>query len=689
MNQKQTLFSLALCAALTGCATGVLSSYKENSQKWLENIYQGKLDTAMPEGDKQDVLYNMERGMLENLRTDYPNSNKYLEAAHQQLDAWTTRWLNTTQAQVQTQAISLLANDNFNDYEPKGYERSLLNTYQALNYLAMNDFDNARVSIKRMYQTEQAIQNYNQFLYNQAKLEQEKQDREASSESLRSKMLAENSLAEYQSDSVLKLKNSYQNSLGHYLAGFIFEALGEPSLARPGYVKAKQLNPDNKLIDESIANIDKGVKPAPGTTELLLIEEIGHAPQVESVQTLIPVNMQEFGASEECFQTINVFFPKLVPDKGHQDAYDIEINDRSIRPVPMVDTNLMASRAIADNVPHIVARNVAAAARNIALAKAACSNKDPGLGGLLNLGAFIGGVMLDRADERSMIMLPRRINISRISLPYGIHRIRLMVNGRAQEKDIALNQPYQIASFRVLGGQVFFKTQASVPQALANVRETPRKLSPAPLTNTRSSDRKPADAPIAQADARQLILFAGPEEEAVHEAPAAAIGAETPPVIRADAPRENKPVAMRAVTAPVAAPDIERLIQQIIIADNTLSGASASQAFAPTPAQHDLPRLDTTPVTEANATVTDSAPAMPTRWSLQLGAFKGQSNARQATEQLKSRGFNAFVASSEDGLFRVFVGQEAQRDAAEQLKRAVHQQLGKSGFVVASPVTAL
>ena len=43
------------------------------------------------------------------------------------------------------------------------------------------------------------------------------------------------------------LKNGYQSALSHYLAGFVYESLGEPSLAAPGYRLANELQPDHPL----------------------------------------------------------------------------------------------------------------------------------------------------------------------------------------------------------------------------------------------------------------------------------------------------------------------------------------------------------------------------------------------------------------------------------------------------------
>ena len=52
---------------------------------------------------------------------------------------------------------------------------------------------------------------------------------------------------------MLALKNGYQNALSHYLAGFMYEVLGESGLAAPGYRKAIELKPETGVLKRACA----------------------------------------------------------------------------------------------------------------------------------------------------------------------------------------------------------------------------------------------------------------------------------------------------------------------------------------------------------------------------------------------------------------------------------------------------
>jgi hypothetical protein len=457
--KKQGLLLLLVISPLllTGCVNNPFSSYKTTSDRQIAKIYNGNLKSAMSAKETPDVLYNMEYGMLLRIGAQYDDSNIYFSRAQQSVDIWLNSWQKTA-----NETAAMLINDSSAPYQPKGYEKTFLATYYAMNQVDLNSYDNARVEIMRMYQFEQAIKDYNQLMYNKAEIASEQRQKDKTQNYLYQEILKNYDFKDINSPRVLALKNSYQNAFGHYLAGFVFEALNEPSLARPGYVNAGQLNPTNTLIQKSINNLDRGVRPGPNMTDLLIVEEVGHAPQLQSMEAHVAIHLNLVGNNNSCVNMINVFYPQLVLDKTNASSYDYLLDTTTMSPLPMVDVDLMSARALHDDVPHIIARNVAAALRNIATAQAACATGDQQTSSWLQLGAALTGAVLDRADERTLTLLPSKININRVILAYGKHSISVTVNGQIHTQEITLTKPYQIITFRIMGDQVFFDTQHSM-----------------------------------------------------------------------------------------------------------------------------------------------------------------------------------------------------------------------------------
>jgi hypothetical protein len=461
---KQIIFVImtGLTLFLTSCAHNPLSSYKDTSDQTLSKIYQGQRTAAMKAQDTPDPLYNMEYGLLLRLNQEYEPSNLYFGRAQQSMDLWANSWASTRSGQASANLASLLINDQVNGYQARGYEKSFLATFYALNHLSLNNFNSARIEVKRMYELEQATQNYNEALYQKEKISTQNEKNNENTSNLRKEILSKYDFSDISSPQVLALKNSYQNAFGHYLAGFIFEALNEPSLARPGYVKAGQLSPTNPLIQKSIDALDQGGHSKPGFTDLLIVEEVGHAPQIQSVQISFPMSLNLSHQKMPCINMINIFYPKLILDTQNRPLYAYMIDTRQIMPLPLVDVDLMSARTLHDGLPHLISRNMTAALRNIATAQAICSQQNQALGSLLQMGVGIATATIDKSDERTLTLLPSKININRVSLTYGKHTIRVPLQGVSYAQEILLNQPYQIITFRIMGSQVLFDTQRSM-----------------------------------------------------------------------------------------------------------------------------------------------------------------------------------------------------------------------------------
>lgn len=439
-------------------------NYRANANARLVSLEQGDVAGAMPSGSNDDVLHNMEAGTIQRIGSQYKNSNQSFQNAQQQINVWASSWRNTTSGKMSTAAASLLLNDNVNDYQAKGFEKSLVATYSAMNQLDLNNLDNARVAIKQMYETEEAIESFNQATYN-AERQKQKEIRtngDKNENALYQKINTEFNFPDLNSPAVLRLRNSYQNAFSHYLAGFVFQALGEPSLSRPGYLKAGQLQPRNALIQQSINNLDNNVMPAAKQTDLLIVQTVGHAPQIKSMQKTLFFNYVSGsrGDRRSCLKQITLFYPKLIIDKDNASRYQYTIDKKSYTPIPMTNVNLMAKRALKDEMPHIILRNVSAVIRDGVLQQMACSNNNGNLA--LQLGAGLVGVFLNRADERSWTTLPAFININRQKISYGKHMISVTVNGQTYTKTFKLDQPYQLLSYRIINNRVFFQLQQSM-----------------------------------------------------------------------------------------------------------------------------------------------------------------------------------------------------------------------------------
>ena len=128
--------------------------------------------------------------------------------------------------------------DKLRTYEPHDYEKVMLLTYMALNDLAMGRFDEARVAIKQTHELEAQIALARAKELAEVEAEAKKRGARTSFKELNGYPVET-----IDNPQVNALKNGYQSALSHSFAGFVYEALDEPSLAAPGYRLANELQP--------------------------------------------------------------------------------------------------------------------------------------------------------------------------------------------------------------------------------------------------------------------------------------------------------------------------------------------------------------------------------------------------------------------------------------------------------------
>lgn len=444
------ILCLALC--LTGCAA--FRSYDKELNQTTNLAAVGKVDEAIKQldrdnkGKNKDLLYYLELGMMQRWVDRYPESQKAWMSANETVQAW-EHTAQTDPSKLLPGAASYVINDKMRPYEGHDYEKVMLLTYIALNYLALGDYENARVAIKQTHELESVIADLR--AKELAKVQQEAQ-KKGSRTSF--KELNGYPVQTIDNPAVNALKNSYQNALSHYLAGFVYESLGEPSLAAPGYRLANELQPNQPLLEEALRGLDQRVSaPEDGLTDTLFVIGSGTAPALQSRQFPLPVPINN------TWILIPISFPVMVPTSTPYLPIQLKLDDReSLTVAPITSVDLMARRALKDDMPGIMLRgairSTAKAATQYALLHQ--SQKDNNLGlAIAALAVTIGSVATESADERTWRTLPAEIAIARVRLLAGTHSVALQTPAGQRSIQVNVSGRYAVVGLRLLRGQLF------------------------------------------------------------------------------------------------------------------------------------------------------------------------------------------------------------------------------------------
>jgi uncharacterized protein len=497
---------------LTGCAN-MESHDKLATQVQAANTAGGpaaalkQLEASATTDDaRKALLFNLERGELLRQNRQYKDST----AAWLVADAKVNEWENTAKTDPNKlfgMVGATLISERLKPYEGQDYEKVWLNR------IAENDWDNARVDIKRTHEREAVIAE----LRSKETLAAE-QEAKAKGAQVTNKEINGYPVESLNDPEVLKLKNGYQNALSHYLAGFLYEVLNEGGLAAPGYRKAIELKPDTPVLVEGLRGLDDRTsfthRRKQRMTDVLFVLESGTAPARKPRNFTIPVPVA--GRLNSVSISYPVIEPSVQPGPSR-----LTLGDVTLQPAVVADLNVMARRALKDEMPGMMMRGVVRA-----VAKGVVQNelnKAAGpLGGLIGAAAAIA---TEQADDRIWRTLPGVVSVARGYLPAGEHR--LLVDGRDTGQVVTVSGQYMLVPVQLLGAAVTVGQATSFGQLAAGAPAAAPSAATSVPSNlvTPASTAAPAK-PAARPAAKPAAQPAAPKPTAK---PAAATGAVTKP----------------------------------------------------------------------------------------------------------------------------------------------------------------
>ncbi len=434
-----TLTPVVAALVLTGCVTTPTHDSKVAAS--LSVAKSGQIDEAIRQveaqtqgSNKTDLLLNLEKGELMRVGKRYKDSLDAFEVADTKVKIWEETAKSSPQ-KLMGQIGATIMGDASRDYEGQDYEKVMLTTRMAMDRLNLGDLDTARVDIKRTHEREAVIAEFR--AKETAEAEKEAKDKGVSSTG---KELNGYPVETLNDPEVLKLKNGYQNALSHYLAGFVYEALNEPGLAAPGYRKAIELRPDLPVLEDGLKGLDQrtSFRRKKGVTDVLFIIEAGNSPARQSKKIAFPI------PTGRGLVTISFAFPVIYPDPNAPVINSIRVGNQMLPTALVTDFNVMARKALKDELPGIYTR---AAVR--AITKGLVQDQvNKNFGALAGLAANLAVAATESpADDRMWRSLPDRVFVARAFLPPGDYDLNF--GNRGESSKITVDGRYMVVPVRV------------------------------------------------------------------------------------------------------------------------------------------------------------------------------------------------------------------------------------------------
>ena len=432
--------SLAGFVSLVGCTT-----YKQQN-KFVDSWRRGDLATAEREatakadkeaGGKDAIIWRLEQGAILRAQGKYEESNKAFDEAQEKIDEYAEK----AKVKLAAEAGALLSNQANLPYRGRGYDGIMLNTYKALNFLAMHDPDKARVEIIRAYQRQQdAVEDHKRRIEKaQEELEGEKEKKRV--EQARSDPNVQGRLNQaYSGLDSLKVYSDYVNPFSVYLDGLIFlaNAAGSSDLerARKSFERVCAFAEGNHFVKEDLAMVEATVQgQSPGPVTYVLVES-GLAPMRDQIRIDLPIIFSKVSY-------VGAAFPTLQLQGGRLHSLDVLANGTNQTAEPLASMDSIIAHDFKNELPTIITKTIAATVIKAAASYAAndAARKQGGeLAGLFSqLGTAVFQIAVNIADLRTWTTLPKEFLLCRVPTPPD-RKIELQTPGGAQKVSVTLDE---------------------------------------------------------------------------------------------------------------------------------------------------------------------------------------------------------------------------------------------------------
>ncbi len=417
----QLVVPIAGAALLT---TGCQTYQQQNKVVVFWN--QGNLTNAVVEATKQAdenaknkdaIIWRLEQAAVLRANGQYDDSNKAFDLAQEKIDDYAQK----AKVRVGQEAGALLSNQANLDYEGRSYDGIMLNTYKALNYLALGQPDKARPEIIHAYQRQQdAVEaNKREIEKTQAAAEKDKEKAKMDKAQQDPKFQAQlqNTLTNIND---VKVYADYVNPFTVYLDALYFMAnaadASDLERAHKSLERVASFAEDNDYVKQDLAALDglmsTNSQPIPPMTYVIF--ETGCAPIRGQMRIDIPIIISRVSY-------VGAAFPTIKPQGNFQSTLTVAANGTNYNTKTVASVDSIVALDYKNEQPIVITKTIAATITKAVAAYAANEAARQAGGDMAGLFAQIATAAYEMAvniaDTRTWTTLPKEFQVCRFPTP--------------------------------------------------------------------------------------------------------------------------------------------------------------------------------------------------------------------------------------------------------------------------------
>jgi hypothetical protein len=417
----QPVFLAGIAGILaTGCQT------YEQQNKIIAHWQQGDLTNAVAEAkvvadknvnNKDAIIWRLEEGAVLRAAGLYADSNVAFDQAQAKIDDYAQK----AKVRVGQEAGALLSNQANLDYEGRSYDGIMVNTYKALNYLALGEPDKARPEIIHAYQRQQDAVDANKKRIENAQeaVDKAKDKDKAAIEKAQKDPKLQSDLTGVSSnlDSV-KVYADYVNPFTVYLDGLYFLAnaadASDLERAHKSFERVSGYAPDNEYVKQDLALTDELMQGKSLPPVTYVIFETGCAPTRGQLRIDVPIIISKVSY-------VGAAFPTLKLTDNFSSSLTVAANGTNVTTALVASVDGIVATDFKNEMPVVITKTIASTITKAVAAYAANEAARQGggdIGGLIaQIGTAVYQMAVNIADERTWTTLPKEFQVARIPTP--------------------------------------------------------------------------------------------------------------------------------------------------------------------------------------------------------------------------------------------------------------------------------
>ncbi|MCR4321916.1 MAG: hypothetical protein NUV74_16470 [Candidatus Brocadiaceae bacterium] len=417
---------LGVCVA--GWFIGGCASYNVQTQKISQSYELGNIQAAASqisaEADKRGegkdaVVWRLEQGAVLRAAERFEESNQAFDKAEELVN----KYEEAAKMSVSREALATVTNLTTLPYEGFAYDKIMMNTYKALNYLELGDYEKARVELYRAYERQKDAVHINSKRIEKAQEEGEKENLHVNMDKVNNDSRFKNQFDNYYSDlNQLSAYADYVNPATVYLDGLFFmtRATGNSDLerSRNSFERVRSMIGENKYIRQDMETLQQVVNGKPISATTYVFFETGQSPEREQIRIDLPLFIITPGVPY-----VGAAFPKLKYHSDYISALNVSYDGKTEVALLLSNMDAVVAREFKNELPTIITKTLIASAIKAGATYGAYAGvtkggkKNTGAGLAVLIAGAIYQVAMNQADLRTWTTLPKEFHFCRIPTP--------------------------------------------------------------------------------------------------------------------------------------------------------------------------------------------------------------------------------------------------------------------------------